>query len=379
MLVACAPLEPDAGLGEVAGGKGDGIPADFDANLIVEEWLFTDTDSLSIEHVQRFLEDVPHGRVHPRRSWLADATVEDPVTGIRRPFSEVIVTAARMVDLNPLMLLVRMQVEKSTINSTNPPSERILSCAFGCDCDCRENATCNRYASFARQVACVISTHRRRHDESMDERGAWQAGQPRVTNDGLTITPRNHATAALYAYTPWVLDPATAQRRGMEPGGNFLVWQVTRQYYNHFVNALGVDFGQGARRTDTGTETTKPEWERTTGSAFIGDPCVRHSDCDYPNGFCHPLGLCSMRCSALCPEASDLGLSSEGRADTFCVARPDAVTTYGMCVPKAGPENAYCDGLPRTTRADVYRWLGERTDVEETDADVCYPFDQSAL
>ena len=36
----------------------------------------------------------------------------------------------------------------------------------------------------------------------------------------------NHATASLYAYTPWVL---------VNTGGNWLVWNITRKYEQHAI------------------------------------------------------------------------------------------------------------------------------------------------
>ena len=64
--------------------------------------------------------------------------------------------------------------------------------------------------------------------------GQWRKGTARRTLDPRTVTPANDATAALYAYTPWVL---------VGTGGTWLAWNVTRKYVRHAETAgfLAVD------------------------------------------------------------------------------------------------------------------------------------------
>ena len=64
--------------------------------------------------------------------------------------------------------------------------------------------------------------------ESAGGTGAWRKNHATRTSDSLMVTPRNDATAALYAYTPWVLQGT---------GGNWLVWNVTRKFLKHFDDA----------------------------------------------------------------------------------------------------------------------------------------------
>ena len=47
--------------------------------------------------------------------------------------------------------------------------------------------------------------------------GGWAPGRSKLTSEGLSVTPYNSATAALYTYTPWVLTGT---------GGNWLFWNV---------------------------------------------------------------------------------------------------------------------------------------------------------
>src|SRR6185503_10451750 len=103
-------------------------------------------------------------------------------------------------------------------------------------------------------------------------------GKTKTSLDGLSVTPANHATAALYAYTPWVL---TGQ------GGNWLVWNVTKKFVHHV------------------------ETELQPPGDFVGSPCAAEDAdaCAFADGddegFCHAFtdddgltaGFCSLDCA----------------------------------------------------------------------------------
>ena len=55
-------------------------------------------------------------------------------------------------------------------------------------------------------------------------------GKTGRTLDPRSVTPANHATASLYAYTPWVL---------VGTGGTWLAWNVTRKYIR-FAQSAGL-------------------------------------------------------------------------------------------------------------------------------------------
>jgi hypothetical protein len=78
------------------------------------------------------------------------------------------------------------------------------------------------------QLRCATEVLTKKFGESVDGSGQWAMGKKRNTLDPLSVTPTNHATAALYAYTPWVLTGR---------GGNWLVWNVTRRFLSHFDEA----------------------------------------------------------------------------------------------------------------------------------------------
>jgi hypothetical protein len=133
------------------------------------------------------------------------------------------VEAAAAYDINPLILIARMQVETSIVSKTSLPSQRTLNRALGCGCP--DGGTCNvAYSGLHRQLDCGARTLRRWFDASIAGDGLWMKGVTKSTLDGKRVTPLNHATATFYAYTPWVL---------VGSGGAWLAWNVTRKYVRH--------------------------------------------------------------------------------------------------------------------------------------------------
>jgi hypothetical protein len=189
------------------------VPATFDRNQVITDELFTDTGAVDGDQLQAFFEASPYGT----RSWLADARIG----GLRA--ADVIVEAARAEGLNPIVMVARMQVEQSMVSPTARPTQRRIDFAFGCGCP--DGRACSEaFRGLDKQVACAARTLRRWYDASIDGTGQWRMGKSGRTLDPATVTPANHATASLYAYTPWVLTGR---------GGNWLVWNVTRKYVRH--------------------------------------------------------------------------------------------------------------------------------------------------
>ena len=220
---ACAMEVDDEGLGEheevedfvvdPADGKSDGVPATFDANTIVSDPMLTTATAMTVDDVQAFFEKSPYNN----RSWLASYS-EDGVSA-----AELIVRAAVTHDVNPLILIARMQVETSMVSKTVQPTQRTINRALGCGCP--DGASCNpAYSGLQKQLDCGARIMRKWYDGSIDGTGAWKRGVSKSTLDPRRVTPANHATASFYAYTPWVL---------VGRGGCWLAWNVTRKYVRH--------------------------------------------------------------------------------------------------------------------------------------------------
>ena len=196
-------------------GKADlvGVPATFDKNLIVADEVFLDSGAVTGDAIQAFLESTPYHRP----SWLANETI----AGVRA--ADYIAQVAQEYGINPVLLLVRMQVEASLIGKSSRPSQYQIDRALGCGCPDGSNCT-STYRGLGPQIECGATVMMKWHDASIDGSGVWRVGRARRTLDGVTVTPRGHATAGLYAYTPWVLTGT---------GGNWLVWNVTRRYLRY--------------------------------------------------------------------------------------------------------------------------------------------------
>lgn len=194
-------------------GKADGVPATFDQNNVIGDDLLASPMAMSIEDVQAFLDRSPYNN----KSWLATYS-ESGTTA-----AEMIVDAAMTHDVNPIVLIARMQVETSLVSKSTRPTQRMINRALGCGCP--DGQACNTaYAGLRKQLDCGARIMRKWYDASIDGTGQWRKGVTRSTLDPRRVTPSNHATASLYAYTPWVL---------VNRGGNWLAWNITRKYVRH--------------------------------------------------------------------------------------------------------------------------------------------------
>jgi hypothetical protein len=224
-LAACAGETVDSDHEEAADfdvdpsdAKADGLPTSFDQNFVLSDALLTESLAMSVEDVQTFFEDNPYGT----RSWLASYQAD----GVSA--AEMVVEAAVAHDINPVVPIARMQVETSLVSKTTAPTTRLLDRALGCGCP--DGGTCNpSYSGLRRQLDCGARTLRRWYDASIAGDGEWLKGRTRATLDKKRVTPTSHATATLYAYTPWVL---------VGSGGTWLAWNVTRKYVRHATETM---------------------------------------------------------------------------------------------------------------------------------------------
>jgi hypothetical protein len=189
----------------------------FDPSAIVADGAFTDGQSIDVSQVQQFLERTPYNR----GSFLA--TYQS--NGVRA--ADAILRAAARYSLNPLVFLVRAQMAQGLVGEEfypAPPSR--VEYVFGCGCAGSSGEACDpSLAGFDSQVSCLGRTLRASLDEitaTGATAGQWAPGQPRLTLDGVTVTPADAATAALYEYTPIV-----AVKKA---GGNWLFWNLWQKY-----------------------------------------------------------------------------------------------------------------------------------------------------
>tara|TARA_R110002096_G_scaffold436100_1_gene667666 strand:+ start:29563 stop:30822 length:1260 start_codon:yes stop_codon:yes gene_type:complete len=356
-LVACAPGE----IGMYADHEEDedfdritatvaGIPNSFTRNNVVDDEIFTNTD-LTGDVVQGFLENAPYsGGI---RSWLADVEVN----GQRA--SDALVAAAKANGINPLMLLARLQVEQGAVSRTTRPSQRRVDYTMGCGCP--DGQSCNTaFKGFDKQMECAANVLREHYEGSIAATGQWRKGRSRSTLDPLSVTPANHATASLYAYTPWVLQGS---------GGNWLVWNVTKKYATTLASTTPVPQPDPGPTPDPGTDPDP------TSDAWVGTTCEQDSTCDLSQGGVSDgeclgwfdqdqgelFGFCSNSCAGYCGDLT-------GHAPTFCAE----IEGQGQCVAVPDARNSFCSGIPGTERVSKPRFVGN-SGASVVWKDVCAP------
>ena len=348
------PLDDDAayaGHGEASDfdlapavpGKGDAVSPTFDEDHIVSDAFFEDATAMSAGDIQAFLQDTPYGGA----SWLASHTVG----GV--PVSRIVSDVSQRHRINPMMILTRFQVEGSHISKSHHPGQRSADRALGCGCfdgqECR-----SAYLGIDKQINCAAETMRKRYNGSVDRTWAWQKGVSKRALDGIRVTPESHATAAMYAYTPWVL---------VNRGGNWLVWNITKKFLGHTPEA-------GTVGPVTPAAPQSVEW--------VGKPCATDSECGFShNGspaFCYDFldletnttkGFCTLVCEGFCPDKN-------GAATTFCMEADTG--GVGICASKSEGLNSFCEAIPGTTPTDVDRWIGQ-SGAPASVANVCKPND----
>jgi hypothetical protein len=299
LVAACSKSPGETSVLQASDLLGNG--ASFDPDEIVESASMQDQGALDEAAVLAFFQKTPYGS----GSFLA--TYDSHGTSAAR---SIAVASARYA-LNPLVFLVRAQMDDGLIGSqTYPsPSTRV---EYAFDCGCIAPGQCDgAYAGFDVQVDCLGAALR----ESLDAvaakgktDGGWGPGVTSATIDGVAVTPKDDSTASLYQYTPIV---AVGQA-----GGNWLFWNLWRKYaaYAGYGGAKG-----GPQRS------------------WIGDACTATSACVYGNtaGTCatqFPGGLCTLACMGSCPTAM-------GKAQTFCASFG---SQGGFCLAVCNPADPQC-------------------------------------
>lgn len=322
-------------------GKGDAIAPVFDPNYVVSDAFYLDSDGMSADEIQAFLEDTPYGT----RSWLAGEYVDG------KRVADVIAETSVRHNIHPMMILSRFQVEGSNISKSRHPGARAANRALGCGCF--DGQACySAYSGLAKQIDCAADTMERRFQGSVDGTWEWRRGRTKSSLDGIRITPSNHATAALYAYTPWVL-------RGR--GGNWLVWNILKKFLAHVPEAAA-------------THPTAPGG--ASGPLWVGSPCVTDNDCGFVSGenfgFCYDFvdrttgttkGFCSLVCDGFCPD-------KDGAPTTFCIEAD--VGGVGVCAQKAEAENNFCANVDGTIAAETARFV-DQSGAPTGTAQACVP------
>jgi peptidoglycan hydrolase CwlO-like protein len=165
-----------------AAGGGSAPQRGFNPDTIISEAAFRDSSSMNAEQIQAFLEEQPGS--------LATYQARDP-NGKLKPASQLIADAAVAWNINPKVLLIKLQKEQSLLQKANP-SQRAYDWALGVGKT--DSRTISKFKGFGMQVWGGAQTLDKHADR-------WSSGTA-MTIDGSAVLPTNAATYSLYKYTP---------------------------------------------------------------------------------------------------------------------------------------------------------------------------------
>lgn len=171
--------------------------AAFDPNFLLSDYDLTDGNALSRKSVQSFLA--------AKGSALA-ALSFSTLNSVLKPAADIIFETGKHYSISQKFLLVLLQKEQSLVSDPSP-SQRQLDWATGfavCDSCSTSSPSLQRYRGYFNQVTWAAKRIRETYLPLLETKGrVFQFGRGIATLvDGVTVTPKNNATAALYTYTP---------------------------------------------------------------------------------------------------------------------------------------------------------------------------------
>src|ERR1700722_9880467 len=212
-VIACAKKDGEASVLAAQDLQSNG--AAFDPGEILDPVSMQDDGALDGGTIEQFLQQTPYGSSSFLSTYSSNGV----------PASDAIASAAERYTIDPILLLVREEMDQGLVASTGYPSPSSrVEFAFGCGCTAP--GTCDpTYAGFDVQVACLAASMRDNLDAvtaTGQTAGGWGPNITSTTLDGVDVTPEDDSTAALYQYTPVV---AVGQA-----GGNWLFWNLWHQF-----------------------------------------------------------------------------------------------------------------------------------------------------
>ena len=270
---------------------------DFNPGRIIDNDVFTDTTTMTVDSIQTFLEDhVTGGECNrykenpystgdtPPYTCLfefqqnpetgennyglftedgAPATVEGGLSA-----AQIIYDAAQEYDINPQVLLVLLQKEQSLVTD-NWPWRQQYSKATGYLCPDDAPCDANR-ADFYKQVAGAAWQFRRYLDQT--DLYWYTIGEnnvlyhPNTSCGYATVNIENTATIALYLYTPYT--PNEAALNNLYGKGDNCSAYGNRNFWTYFTHWFG----------PTTSGQALPAISETTDETVADEPVVEETD-----------------------------------------------------------------------------------------------------
>ena len=211
------------------------MAATFNRHAVISDADMTDSTRMSSSAVFTFLRD-QGGILGSYRTTDTD--------GVDKTAAEIIYNAAQRNRLNPQFLLAHIQKESSLVTGNN---SSLLDWALGfgvCDSCSKDHPDVVKYKGFAKQVDAAANQFRNGYLADLDRKNStisgWGVGISKNTLDGITITPQNKATAAIYTYTPWL----GYHGGNSNVGGNSLFFDLMERFFPNRTSKI-LDYPDG--------------------------------------------------------------------------------------------------------------------------------------
>jgi hypothetical protein len=211
----------------------------FNPSMIISDAELLDYSSMNLNQIQSFLEKHnsylatyqtlnSHGTMKSAAEIIYEAATSNyDCSGITLSASpneaEKQLLCKKITTVSPKFLLVLLQKEASLVEDANPSQGRLdWATGYGCP----DNWTCNPYyKGFGKQVNSASLQFLAYMN--LPQRYNFKAGQTydfnnpfgTISNEKMTVTIANQATAALYNYTPHVFN------------GNYNVYRLYQRYF----------------------------------------------------------------------------------------------------------------------------------------------------
>ena len=209
------------------------------------------------------LEDYESKDVAMIRAFLTihDSYFKEPIQDVDgQTFDpvEVIFQAANQYRINPNVLLATLEKEHQGVTTQSRPSNDAMSFLMGCIS-----------SSTAReQIICAAERFRAYHDQLTDTGSTvsgWSVGVPKMTQDGVVVTPATKAIAGQFTYTPY----AGVQWGGNDPqwGGVYLFYAAWNKF-GFYINRYRETYNANHRYTLPGT-LARSEFDAPVGDQDI--------------------------------------------------------------------------------------------------------------
>ena len=186
----------------------------FDPDRILEDEDIFDVNGMSYDRLVRFLRT---------KGTLADHVIID-IDGKEKPAVDIIWRVATSYKMNPKYLIALLQKEQSLVEDPDP-SQKQFDWAMGygvCDACRKDDPAIQDFKGFASQLEWAAKQHREKYLLQILSTGSTRAGKApgkSMMIDGAVVTPKNNATAMLYAYTP-------------HTHGNLNLWRIWRRWFS---------------------------------------------------------------------------------------------------------------------------------------------------